>query len=147
MRNGDDDMEERYLKLKSVLEDIELNGQEEKTLHWLSEWETETVDNMVSIMRKLTSSLKGTVAKLTGTAIQDDETFKSEGCFVPERDQYYFQMQQGDNVFLVGFKDLLICLRLLEKMNETPAIGDKWWQQMATLYGQDILMIDFKETT
>ena len=85
MRNGDDDMEERYLKLKSVLEDIELNGQEEKTLHWLSEWETETVDNMVSIMRKLTSSLKGTVAKLTGTAIQDDETFKSEGCFVPER--------------------------------------------------------------
>ena len=43
------------------------------------------------------------VAMLTGTAIQDDETFKSEGGFIPERDQYYFQMQQGDNVFLNTF--------------------------------------------
>ncbi len=60
------------------------------------------------------------VARLTGTAIQDDETFKSEGGFIPERDQYYFQMQQGDNVFLVGFKDLLTCLRLLEKMGDIP---------------------------
>lgn len=39
------------------------------------------------------------IATLTGTAIQDDETFKSDGGFVPERDQYYFQMQQGDNTF------------------------------------------------
>lgn len=29
----------------------------------------------------------GKVATLTGSAIQDDETFKSEGGFVPERDQ------------------------------------------------------------
>lgn len=58
------------------------------------------------------------VAMLTGAAIQDDETFKSEGGFIPERDQYYFQMQQGGNVFLVGFKDLLTCLRLLEKMGK-----------------------------
>ncbi len=85
------------------------------------------------------------VARLTGTAIQDDETFKSEGGFIPERDQYYFQMQQGDNVYLVGFKDLLICLRLLEKMGEIPEIGDKWWQRVATLYGNDILMVEFKE--
>lgn len=83
------------------------------------------------------------IAKLTGTAIQDDEAFKSKGGFVPERDQYYFQMQQGDHVFLVGSKDLLICLRLLEKMGEFPEIGDKWWLQMATLYGNDILMVDF----
>lgn len=55
------------------------------------------------------------IAMLTGIAIQDDETFKSEGGFIPERDQYYFQMQQGGNVFLVGFKDLLTCLRLLER--------------------------------
>ena len=54
------------------------------------------------------------VAKLTGTAIQDDETFKTEGGFIPERDQFYFEMKQGDHVFMVGFKDLLICLRLLE---------------------------------
>lgn len=87
----------------------------------------------------------GKVATLTGTAIQDDETFKSEGGFVPERDQYYFEMQQGDNTFLVGFKDLLICLRLLEKMEETPKIGEKWWLQMATLYGEDILMVESKE--
>ena len=32
-------------------------------------------------------------ALLTGIAVQDDETFKSEGGFVPERDQYYFQMK------------------------------------------------------
>lgn len=34
------------------------------------------------------------IAKLTGTAIQDDETFKSEGGFVAERDQFYFEMKQ-----------------------------------------------------
>lgn len=85
------------------------------------------------------------VAMLTGTAIQDDETFMSEGGFIPKRDQYYFQMQQGSNVFLVGFKDLLTCLRLLEKMGEIPEIGDKWWLRMATLYGNDILMVEFKE--
>ena len=76
-------------------------------------------------MKKWLDSNK--VAMLTGAAIQDDETFKSEGGFIPERDQYYFQMQQGGNVFLVGFKDLLTCLRLLEKLGEIPEIGDKWW--------------------
>ena len=86
------------------------------------------------------------IAMLTVTAIQDDETFKSEGGFVPERDQYYFEMQQGGNVFLVGFKDLLKSLRLLENMGEIPEIGDKWWMQMAALYGNDILMAEFKET-
>ena len=59
------------------------------------------------------------IAKLTGTAVQDDETFKAEGGFVPERDQFYFEMKQGDYVFMVGFKELLICLRLLEKMDDT----------------------------
>lgn len=86
------------------------------------------------------------IATLTGTAVQDNETFKSEGGFIPERDQYYFQMQQGNNVFLIGFKDLLISLRLLEKMGEIPEIGEKWWLQMATLYGNDILMVEFTET-
>ena len=56
------------------------------------------------------------IAKLTGTAVQDDEIFKAEGGFVPERDQFYFEMKQGNHVFMVGFKDLLICLRLLEEM-------------------------------
>lgn len=86
------------------------------------------------------------IAALTGVAIQDDEAFKTEGGFIPERDQYYFQMQQGENIFLLGFKDILTCLRLLEKMGELPEIGEKWWQQVATLYGNDILMVDFKET-
>lgn len=53
-------------------------------------------------------------------------------------------MQQGNNVFLVGSKELLICLRLLEKMGEFPKISDKWWLQMATLYGNDILMVDYE---
>lgn len=83
------------------------------------------------------------IAALTGRAVQDDETFKSEGGFVPERDQYYFEMQQGDHVFLVGFKDLLTCLRLLEKMDEIPEIGEKWWDLMASLYGGDILMLEY----
>lgn len=85
------------------------------------------------------------VAMLTGVAIQDDETFKSEGGFVPERDQYYFQMQQSGNEFMVGLKDLLICLRMLEKIGEIPEIGEKWWLQMATLYGNDILMVEFEQ--
>lgn len=89
---------------------------------------------------------KNKVATLTGVAIQDDETFKAEGGFVPERDQYYFQLQQGDNTFMIGLKDLLTCLRLLEKMGEVPEIGDKWWLQMSTLYGNDLFMLDFKKT-
>lgn len=80
------------------------------------------------------------IATLTGKAIQDDETFKSEGGFVPERDQFYFEMKQGDNVFLVGFKDLLISLKLMEQMQEIPKISDKWWSQIATLYGLDLQM-------
>lgn len=86
------------------------------------------------------------IVVLTGTAVQDNETFKSEGGFVPERDQYYFQMKQGENTFFVGFKDVLTCVRLLEKMGEIPEIGNKWWLQMATLYGNEILMVEFKET-
>lgn len=82
------------------------------------------------------------IAMLTGTAVQDNETFQSEGGFVPERDQYYFQMQQGRNTFLVGLKDMLLCLKLLEKMEEIPKIDHKWWLQMATLYGEDILMVE-----
>ena len=78
-------------------------------------------------MKKQLESNK--VAILTGAAIQDDETFKSEGGFIPERDQYYFQIQQGGNVF-----------------GEIPEIGDKRWLQMSTLYGNDILMVEFKET-
>lgn len=35
----------------------------------------------------------------------------------------------------VRIEELLICLRLLEKMGEFPEIGEKWWLQMATLYG------------
>ena len=85
------------------------------------------------------------IAVLTGEAVKDDETFKTEGGFIPERDQYYFKMKQGENVFLVGFKDLLISLRLLEEMEEIPKIGEKWWLQMATLYGNDIRMVEFTE--
>ena len=35
---------------------------------------------------------------------------------------------------------------LVEKIGELPEIGEKWWQQVATLYGSDILMVDCEET-
>ena len=113
------------------------------------DYKDDYIEDLEDYIGKLESKIeldKNKVAMLTGVAIQDDETFKSEGGFIPERDQYYFEMKQGDNVFLVGFKDLLISLRLLEKMGEIPEIGDKWWLQMATLYGNDILMVEFTET-
>lgn len=44
------------------------------------------------------------IAKLTGTAVQDDETFKAEGGFVHERDQFYFEMKQGDYVLWLDLK-------------------------------------------
>ena len=46
------------------------------------------------------------IAMLTGIAIQDDETFKSEGGFIPERDQYYFQMPAlyGNDILMVEFR-------------------------------------------
>ena len=83
-------------------------------------------------------------AQLTGVAIKDDETFKSEGGFIPERDQFYFELKKGnEKPFLLGFKDMLLCLRLLEKMGEITPIGEKWWVRMASLYGEDILMLDY----
>ena len=85
------------------------------------------------------------IATLTGKAIQYDETFKLEGGFVPERDQFYFEMKQGDNVFLVGFKDLLISLKLMEQMQEIPKISGKWWSQIATLYGWDLQMLELED--
>lgn len=88
---------------------------------------------------------KKNIAILTGTALQDDETYKYESGFIPERDQYYFELLQGDNSFLLGFKDMLICLRLLEQMKEIPAINTKWWQKMAGLYGDDLLMVHCEE--
>lgn len=51
---------------------------------------------------------KNNVAMLTGVALQDDETFQAEGGFVPERDQFYFEMKQDEHVFLLGFKDMLL---------------------------------------
>lgn len=89
---------------------------------------------------------KNDIAVLTGNAYQDDETFKSEGGFFPERDQLYFEMRQGNNTFLLGLKDILKCIRLLETMKEIPTAGEKWWQTLAGTYGEDILMIDFKES-
>ena len=54
-------------------------------------------------------------------------------------------MKQGDNVFLVGFKDLLISLKLMEQMQEIPKISDKWWSQIATLYGWDLQMLKLED--
>lgn len=52
-------MEARYQKLKSALKDIELDEEEEQTVRWLAGWESETVDNMVSIMNKLANRKVG----------------------------------------------------------------------------------------
>ncbi len=83
------------------------------------------------------------VARLTGEAFQDDETFKLEGGgFVPDRDQLYFMLQQGDARFALGLKDILMCLSVAKKMGEIPSLPAKWWQQMISLYGNDIVMVD-----
>lgn len=84
---------------------------------------------------------KDKIGMFTGLAIQDDETFKTEGGFVPERDQYYFEVKQGKDTIFIGVKDLLECLKLLEELEEIPKIDEKWWLQMAGLYGNDILDI------
>lgn len=81
------------------------------------------------------------IANLTGRAIQDDETFKTEGGFVPERDQVYFEMRQRDNTFLLGFKDILLCMRLMEELGEIPEINHDWWGTISSLYGYDLMMV------
>lgn len=88
-------------------------------------------------MDKLLDSNK--IATLTGRAVQDDETFKEEGGFVAERDQFYFEMMQGDNTFYVGLKDMLISIKMLESIAEIPEINAKWWSQMESLYGEEIM--------
>lgn len=81
------------------------------------------------------------IANLTGRAIQDDETFKVEGDFVPERDQIYFEMQQGDSTSFLGFKDILLCMRLMEELGEIPRINHDWWNRITSLYGYDLMMV------
>ena len=39
-------------KLKNTLEGIELTEGEKKTIEWLASWETETIDNICSIIEK-----------------------------------------------------------------------------------------------
>ena len=85
------------------------------------------------------------IARITGRAFQDDESFEQEGDFIPERDQFYFELQKGDNTFLIGYKDILKCIRLLEKIKEIPEIGADWWQSMVSLYGDDVLMLEYME--
>lgn len=85
------------------------------------------------------------IVVLTGNALQDDETFKTESDFIPERDQVYIEMKQQDNTFLVGAKDILLSLKLLEQLNEVPPINGKWWSQVTSLYGKDFDMIRFAE--
>ena len=62
-----------------------------------------------------------------------------------EEKKYLVEMKQGDNVFLVGFKDLLIGLKLMEQMHEIPKISDKWWSQIATLYGWDLQALELED--
>ncbi|MFW6009399.1 MAG: DNA ligase [archaeon] len=45
--------ESRLKKLKRELEDIKLSNAEEKTLEWLAGWEQETIDNLLSMFKKL----------------------------------------------------------------------------------------------
>lgn len=87
------------------------------------------------------------IAKLTGRAAQDDETFKAEGGFVPKRDQFYFELQQSKDgtTFLIGLEDILKCLRLMEEIGELPEIGGKWWSQINSLYGYDVSMVKYAE--
>ena len=82
------------------------------------------------------------IAMLTGNAIQDDETFKYEGGFIPERDQLYIELKQGENTFLIGFTDILLCLKLLEQLDEIPKIPSIWWQQAQSLYGGKANMLE-----
>ena len=85
------------------------------------------------------------IVKPTGLAYQDNETFKTLGDFIPERDQFYFELKSGDDTFLLGSKDMLICLRLLEKLKEIKKIDEGWWVNMTSLYGDEILMVEYED--
>lgn len=103
-------------------------------------------DKMQALVNALDDKIDlNKTAHLTGEAYQDDETFKSEGGFEAERDQLYFKMKQNDNEFLVGLKDLLICLRLAETMGEVPKLENPWWIDVSNLYDEFFPVIDFKE--
>lgn len=82
------------------------------------------------------------IATLTGNAVQDDETYKKEGGFEAERDQFYFELRQGNNTFLVGAKDILLCLKLLEETKEVPEIDQCWWMKINALYGYETDMVE-----
>ena len=45
--------DQRLQKLKNAVSGVELTQEEEKTIEWLSEWEDSTVDNVVSIIKRL----------------------------------------------------------------------------------------------
>lgn len=81
------------------------------------------------------------ISMVTGEAMQGDASFNIE----PERDQYYFEMQQEDNRFFVGLKDMLIGLKILENLGEIPKINEEWWLEISTHYGKEILMTNFED--
>lgn len=48
--------EQRLQKLRNAVSDIELSEEEKRTLEWLSGWEDSTVNNIVSIIEKVSKS-------------------------------------------------------------------------------------------
>lgn len=44
---------QRIHRLKEVVSGVELTQEEERTLMWLAEWEDSTVDNVISIIKKV----------------------------------------------------------------------------------------------
>lgn len=100
------------------------------------------IEEHFSEIKKTQITESKNIATLTGKAFQDDETYKYEGGFIPERDQLYFEFKQGDNTFLLGFTDILICLKLLEQLDEIPKIPAIWWSQSERLYGNEADMLE-----
>ena len=42
--------------------------------------------------------------------------------------------KKNDEEFLLGLKDMLICLQAAEKMNELPELPFSWWRQVWQRY-------------
>lgn len=82
--------------------------------------------------------IKKNIAELTGNAFQDDEYI---GEYDVYKEQIYFEMQDEHHKFLIGLRDILLCILFAEEQGLLPEHG-LWWYDVMARYEIPIPEID-----
>lgn len=64
--------------------------------------------------------------------------------YIPEKHQPYFEFDCKGNRQLIGLDQILLCLRIAEKMNEIPSMSLSFWQSVSENCGINYFDVDVK---